>query len=264
MLTSGTGRDECNTHVWIWHQTHNRSGKVSSYSQIYSHSTSAENTCLGRAGERSHAMQVKETKGRRTNFGLGLRVCSGLCSSHPLRGECTCRSYDLTGLGRVCSSLEGPVTPEGAQQSTSCVTPVSGWLCALPLQATGCCWSGCACPVLQSLSHRFPFLMAQSRASLVKLQVRSVHWNGCVRVVSDCLKWCSRQLCLFRNMLCYGRVWKTNGVKLRSSKLSWKYVFRVRLGDQTQIIFPSLCLTAFRCYSSFIFCLCYRGCWFRS
>lgn len=211
MLTSGTGKDECNTHVWIWHQTQDRSGKVSSYSQIYSHSTSVENICLGRAGEKFHVMQVKETKGRKTDFGLGLRICSGLAPPAHLEGMCTCSSCDQAGLGRAWSLLERPFL---SWQSSSYVAPVSGWLCALPLQLTGCCWSSCTCPVLQSLSHSFPFLMAQSRASLLNLDARSMHWNGGVWVVSNCLKWCSCKPCLFRNMLCYARVWKTNGVKL--------------------------------------------------
>lgn len=108
MLTSGAGKDECNTHVWIWHQTQDRSGKVSSYSQIYSHSTSVENICLGRAGEKFHVMQVKETKGRKTNFGLGLRICSGLAPPAYLEGMCTCSSCDQAGLGRAWSLLERP------------------------------------------------------------------------------------------------------------------------------------------------------------
>lgn len=106
MLTSGTGKDECNTHVWIWRQTHDRSGKVSNYSQNYSHSTSAENICLGRAAERFHVMQVKETKGRKTDFGLGLRICSGLAPPAHLEGMCTCRSCDQAGLGHVWSLLD--------------------------------------------------------------------------------------------------------------------------------------------------------------
>lgn len=103
MLTSGTGKDECNPHVWIWCQIHNSSGKVSSSSEIYSHSISAENS-LGRAGERS-VMQVKETKGRKT-FWPWAEDLQWACSSAHLEGMCTCRSHDHAGLGHAWSLLK--------------------------------------------------------------------------------------------------------------------------------------------------------------
>lgn len=198
MLTSGTGKDECNPHVWIWCQIHNSSGKVSSSSEIYSHSISAENS-LGRAGERS-VMQVKETKGRKT-FWPWAEDLQWACSCCPLRGDVhlqvpwPCRSWPCLELA------------ERALLRVPSRAPAVLPLCQPGFAPSPCsCCSGSACPVLQSLSHSFPFLMAQSRASLAKLDVRSMHWNGGVRVVSTCLKWCSCKPCLFRNMLCYGRV----------------------------------------------------------
>lgn len=163
----------------MWHPTHDRSRKVSGYSQICSHSTSAENTCLGRSDERCYVMQVKEIKGRKTDFGLELRICSGLAPPAHLEGVCTCRSYELTGLSSAWRLLNNHSWGCLAEHQLCCprVRLILHPPSAVHRQ---CCWSGCACPVLQSL----PFLMAQSSASLVKLHVGSMHENGGVRVVS--------------------------------------------------------------------------------
>lgn len=149
--------------------------------------------------ERS-VMQMKETKGRKT-FWPWAEDLHWACSCCPLRGNVHLK------IPWPCRSWPCPELAERTLLKVPSRAPAVLPLCQAGFAPSPCsCCSGCACPVLQSLSHSFPFLTAQSRASLAKLDVRSMHWNGGVRAVSNYLKWCSCKLCLFGNILCYGRV----------------------------------------------------------